>query len=420
VRTVGLAGLGALGVSFGQVLAFDSPGAREIGQFNWGSTVWHELAHTFTLGMTNHRVPRWLSEGISVYEERRARPGWGADASLSFISAWKEKQLLPISRMNDGFMRPTYPEQVIHSYYQASLVSELIERDFGDKALGQMLVGYRDGLTTQQVFERVLKTDFASFDQRFEAYMQARFGRAAASIRAQPRRPISDALRGGGRGAGPPGEPPDRPTGPPDANDFVGQLLYGRSLIEDGDVDGAVAYLERAKALFPEYAGNDSPRWYLARIHKEKGAFAKAADELKVLTAANESHYPAHIDLADVLQALGDDAGAAVMLERSIYIYPYDIGIHTRLAELYAKTADRKRAVRERRAVVALNPVDRPEALYQLAVSLREAGDAAGARTQVLRALEEAPNFEKAQEFLLALRRGGGTTPPPETERDPQ
>ena len=75
IRTVGLAGLGALGVSFGTTLAMDSPAAREAGDFNWGSTLWHELAHTFTLGASDHRVPRWLSEGLSVLEERRARRG---------------------------------------------------------------------------------------------------------------------------------------------------------------------------------------------------------------------------------------------------------------------------------------------------------------------------------------------------------
>ena len=48
VRTVGLAGLGALGVCFGPVVAMDSPAARKVGEFNWGSTLWHEIAHTFT------------------------------------------------------------------------------------------------------------------------------------------------------------------------------------------------------------------------------------------------------------------------------------------------------------------------------------------------------------------------------------
>ena len=36
VRTLGIPGLGALGVCFGQVIAQDSPSAREVGEFNWG------------------------------------------------------------------------------------------------------------------------------------------------------------------------------------------------------------------------------------------------------------------------------------------------------------------------------------------------------------------------------------------------
>ena len=408
VRTVGLAGLGALGVSFGKVLAIDSPGARDAGQFNWGSTVWHELAHTFTLGMTNHRVPRWLSEGISVFEERRARPGWGADATVSFLAAYNQDRLVPVSRMNDGFMRPAYPEQVIHSYYQASLVCEVIERDYGARALTQMLEAYRDGFDTEEVFQRVLKTDLASFDKKFDAYMDERFGKVAKTIRATSRGEAA-AIGMGGRGGG------EMPTGTPDPNDFIGQLTRGRMLFESGDLDGAVAYLERAKGLFPEYAGNDSPRWFLARIHKDRGQLPRAADELKVLTSANENHYPAHMDLAEILQTLGDEAGAAAILERSMFIYPYDPAAHSRLATLFAKTGNRAGAVRERKAVVALAPVDRAEALYQLALAHHQAGNASAARTEVLRALEEAPNFEKAQALLLTVRSAStpsGTRPP--------
>ena len=39
-----------------------------------------------------------------------------------------------MSRMNDGFMHPAYPQQVQFSYYQASLVCELIARDYGGDA----------------------------------------------------------------------------------------------------------------------------------------------------------------------------------------------------------------------------------------------------------------------------------------------
>jgi Tfp pilus assembly protein PilF len=43
------------------------------------------------------------------------------------------------------------------------------------------------------------------------------------------------------------------------------------------------------------------------------------------------------------------------------------------------------------------------EARYQLAVAHHEAGDHGSARKEVLRALEAAPNFERAQELLLKL-----------------
>ncbi|MGH7720863.1 MAG: tetratricopeptide repeat protein [Gemmatimonadaceae bacterium] len=396
VRTVGLAGLGALGVSFGTVLAMDSPSARDVGDFNWGSVLWHEIAHTFTLGVTEHRVPRWLSEGISVYEERRARPGWGADATPAFLAAYAQGKLVPVSRLNDGFMRPAYPEQVIFSYYQASLVCELIERDFGAAALGKMLEGYRNRLATPQVFQRALGVDLTSFERRFDAYLKERFAGPVAALRldkGEPRPASSGDLARRARD---------------DQGDFFAQLAYGRELLSQGNPAEAVAYLERAKKLFPEYAGEESPYWHLAMIHKAAGNARAAASELVTLTSINENNYPANVELAALLHSLGDSAGAAAALERAIYISPYEVTVHARLAELSAGLGDRARAVRERRAVVALNPVDRADALYQLALAYHQAGDTGSARREVLRALELAPNFEKAQELLLSLQEAAG------------
>jgi Tfp pilus assembly protein PilF len=64
-----------------------------------------------------------------------------------------------------------------------------------------------------------------------------------------------------------------------------------------------------------------------------------------------------------------------------------------------------RQAARERAAVLALDPVDRAEALYQLAYAWNQAGDKAAARREVLKALEIAPSFEKAQALLLEVRR---------------
>ncbi len=395
VRTIGLVGLGALGVSFGPVLAMDSPSARQTGEFNWGSTLWHEIAHTFHLGMTDHKVPRWLAEGLAVYEERKARPGWGDDVGPRFLAVYKAGKLLPVSELNNGFMRPAYPEQVAFSYYQASLVCELIESERGFGALTDMLRSYKKGMTTARVFRSILGTDIKDFDRRFEDYLDERFAQPLAAIRpSEPRKPPPRLTR----------EQIERQARR-DPDDFAAQLAMGRLLFDAGERDDAERYFRRAKALFPEYAGFDSPYWYLALIYKERGEPRQAAAELATFTGINERHYKAHIELADILESLGDHQGSAEALDRALYIDPFDIAVHARLAELYARIGEPAKVIRERVAVVALDPVDRADALYQLAREYLQAGDLANARKQVLRALEGAPNFEQAQGLLLEIRR---------------
>ena len=398
VRTVGLAGLGALGVSFGNVLAMDSPAARGIGEFNWGSTAWHELAHTFTLGMTDHRVPRWLSEGISVYEERRARQGWGADVTPAFLAAYKAGRLNPVSTLNNGFVRPSYPQQVEFSYYQASLVCELIERDWGTAALVALLHGYRDGLTTPQVLQRALKIDAAELDRRFDAYLRERFATPLAAIQAA-REPEGNATATATYSPEALVQRAER-----NAGDWAAQLAAGRALVGQDQGDRAVPFLERAKKLFPQYAGPDSPYQLLATLHLARGDRRAAAAELSALTALNENQYAANLKLAELLTELGDQARAVEALERAIYIHPYDVAVHERLATLYAARRQFPKVVRERKAILALDPVDRSGALYQLALAHRDAGDIASARRTVLQALETAPGFEQAQTLLLSLQ----------------
>ena len=85
VRTLGLPGIPALGVCFGKLFVMDSPSARKPDTFSWGSTLWHEFTHVITLQITDHKVPRWFSEGLSVYEERKGFPGWGDDLKLDYL-----------------------------------------------------------------------------------------------------------------------------------------------------------------------------------------------------------------------------------------------------------------------------------------------------------------------------------------------
>jgi tetratricopeptide (TPR) repeat protein len=233
--------------------------------------------------------------------------------------------------------------------------------------------------------ERVLRVDLPTLDRRFDAYVRGRF--------AGPLAALGDAAAPGSGGA------------------FAREMAAGQAAATAGRADEAVRAFERAKALFPDFAEDESPYWQLAMLHKQRGAARAAANELAQLTARNGTHYQAHLELAALLTELGDPAGAATALERAIYISPYDVTVHQRLAALATGLGDRRRAVRERRAVVALAPVDIVDALYQLAVALAAAGDRADARRQVLRALELAPNYAPAQELLLELQ-SGRTAPP--------
>src|SRR4051812_1583055 len=266
VRTVGLSGIGALGVSFGNTLAFDSPAAKDAGPFNWASTVWHELAHTFTLGTTDHRIPRWFSEGLSVYEEHKARIGWGFTPSAGFLLAFRNNKLVPVSRMNDGFMRPAYPEQVLFSYYQASLVCDLIARDFGEKGIIDMLAAYRAGQTTDEVFKSVLRTDLKTFDKKFDDYLRQRFSVALQSlstdsIAVDPSMSADEIVQRVRRR-------PHYPT----------TMVAAKILADRGEQELALGLLESARGLFPENTSPDGPYMPLLEIYK-----TRPADSTKML-----------------------------------------------------------------------------------------------------------------------------------------
>ncbi|MEW5919262.1 MAG: hypothetical protein AB1762_22865, partial [Gemmatimonadota bacterium] len=381
VRTVGLAGLGALGVSFGPVVAMLAPAARPPGEYNWGSTLWHELAHTFTLGVSAHRVPRWLSEGLSVHEEHRAGPAWGSDVSAPFLQAFLAGKLAPVSRFNDGFMRPTYPEQIGFSYYQASLFCEMVEKERGLTGLRRMLAAYAAGKSSDEVFREVLGAEPAEIDARFTQFVRDRFKNELVAV--------TPSVSGSG-------------------SQFERSMQRVRELRERGDTPGAIEELKKAKALFPNYGGPGAPAAQLAELYEQTGDHAAAVRELKELTAVDEDAYPQALKLAALTASLGDTATAIDALDRVMYMHPYEAKAHTQLAELSERRKDFERAIRERRAVLAMDPADPLEAQYSLAATLFAAGRRADARSELLRLLDRAPHFEKAQDLLLRIRE----TPP--------
>jgi tetratricopeptide (TPR) repeat protein len=405
VRTLGLPGLGALGVSFGSVLTMDSPAARRRGEFNWGATFWHETAHAFHLAYTDHRIPRWFAEGMAVLEERRSRPGWGHELSLTFLLALEADRIRPVSDLNSGFLRPSYPNEVPVSYYVASLVCEYIETNHGFDAILAFLDGYRSGRTTEDLVGEILHTRPGAFDREFASYLEDRFGgylgdRSAPSEEEAEAGAFHGMSSGGDRAA-------LEETLRRDPDDGLANLGMGTLLANAGSEEEALPFLRRALEVMPEYGGPDAPHLLLARIHRSRGETAPATRLLTDYARLNATNEEAFTALSDLLADSGDLPGATRALERNLWVHPYDPALLSRLATLAEEAGDRDRVVEARRALVALDPVDRSQALYDLAVAQRDAGDTAAARSTVLQALEIAPGFEAALELLLELRGGG-------------
>lgn len=398
VRSVGLTGLGALGVSFGSLLAMDTPSARERGEFNWGSTAWHELTHAFTLGASAHRVPRWLSEGMSVLEERRAQRGWGADASVQYLAALSAGLLRPMSQLNEGFLRPRFPDEIGFSYYQASLFCEMVEQLKGATALPAMLTAYRDGKDTPAVFQQVLGMPAASVDAQFELWMRTKFAVPLKSISAER------TMAGGIPSVGATGGRPDAPRALMPRGAFIETMRSAMEAMGAQQRDSARVRLERANALFPDYGGADGPAWYLAELARDRGDTATALSMLSTVTARDEVAWEPNVMEADLREARRDVAGATAAIQRLLWIWPYDNSLHERLAVMATARGDHALALRERRAVLANQPSDVMNARFELARALAATGDVSAARREVLQILEQAPSFEKAQALLLELR----------------
>ncbi len=386
VRTTGLVGVDILGVSFGPVVALDSPSAGVFGPVNFGSTLWHELAHSFHLGLTNSRVPRWFSEGLAVFEERRARPGWGFDITPDFLLAFQQGRLAPASALNQSFLRPSYPEQVVHAYFQGALLMEMIQRDHGFEAIVGMLEGYRDGRSTSDLFRQVLNVEPDALDAAFEDYLRQRFARALSALT-----PIADPQEG------------NMPEGR-----YPHLLRAARRAMEAEDLDAAMAALIEAQALFPEHAGADSTYPMLAALHFQRGETELAIDQLERAIAIDADDLDAHRRLAELQMESGNRAAAAEVIDRALLIQPFDATLYRTLAEIRESRGEWQQAASAREAVVALEPSDPAEARYLLARAHHQAGDLPAAKRELIGALEVAPMYEEALELLLRIREASG------------
>jgi tetratricopeptide (TPR) repeat protein len=393
VRNVGLPGMvGALGACFGRVVTMDSPKALPPGSFQWEATLWHELAHVITIGMSNQRIPRWLTEGISAFEEKRARPEWARGQDLEYATLLARGETIKLPELNAAF---TNPRTISLAYFEAALLVEHLGEVYGDDGVARLVRAYAKGIDTDAALKSALGTDFEKLQASFNQFNDRLFGKIVPALKGGPQdeelqtMPLL-ALRA---------YVSEHPES------FAGQVALGRALRKEKLTDEAQQAFERAAALVPVARGPGSPHAQLAAIALEKNDRARAITELQALMAVDFDNIEAARELASLLRATGvtDPAKLRPVFERIAAIDPFDPDAHATLGRLAMQRSEPDVASREFRTVLALGPVDKAAARTDLAESYFRGGKKAEAKKETLAALEIAPSYERAQTLLLQL-----------------
>ena len=390
VRNVGLPGMvGALGACFGRVVTLDSPQAWPPGTFNWQATLWHEMAHVITLHMSNNRVPRWLTEGISVYEERLANSAWGRGREMAFAQALNDGAIIKLRDLNAGFAQP---QTIALAYYEASLVVEHLVEVYGESVLHELLRAYGDGLDTDTALVRAANINLDQLQETFTKALTVRFDALSKALRTFE---IKELLEDGDH------IQTLRSLALNHPENYELQLDLGQALYGAGQLDEAIDVLKGAAQLVPIASGPNSPHALLADIAIKQGRRDEAMSEFATLL----DHEYTGLEPARRLAALAEETDTAeykvLAYSRIAAIDPFDSGPHGVLGRLAVERGDYDDAIREFRVGLAAGPIDTVVAYTDLAEAYLLNRQTENAKREALLALELAPSYERAQELLL-------------------
>ncbi len=383
VRTFGLPGgpPAYLGVCFGPLVTVNSPASKHS---NWEATLWHEFTHTITLQLAHHRIPRWLSEGISVYEEVQANPAWGQRMSLGYYQRIVDGKTQPISRMSAAFLDANTLEDVVFAYYQSYLVVQFLVDTYGFTSLHDTLVALGQGAAINDALAQHC-APLADLDAGF-----AQFARAEADKIAGPfdLRPSNDKLGGA--------------LAQVNRRSLFGQLEHAREMIRSGRAIEARFILKGLTADGFYLPGPDNVHSALARVCRELGDTAGESEALTTIVEHESDALEAVTRLLKIAQDTHDADAAARWADEWIAINPIAPTPWRALFTANEERGDTAAAVTAGTTLLKLDPPDRVSVHYRIARLLEET-DADSARGHVLLALEEAPRFRAAHALLAEL-----------------
>ncbi len=392
IRTFGLpGGAGFLGVCFGRVITANSPASQGERPSNWQSVLWHEYCHAVTLEKTKNRMPRWLSEGISVYEERQRDSSSGESMTPQYREMLLDEELTPVSRLSGAFLSPPSPVHLQFAYYQSSLVVEYLIEQHGFEAINQILDDLGAGISINDALTRSVGS-LDRLDNQFAAYARKRANSFAPDVDWS-----KDDL-------------PARATPEQWAEwnqehpqNFWGQTRWAQSLIAADRHAEALKPLEDLVRRGAITGSPGGPLEMLADTYGKLGQTDKQRRALEKLITLSDDALPALRQLAEFAQQDEDWAALANYARKILAVHPLLPLGHEYLATAADRLENPADTVTALTALTQFDPVDPAGLDYRLAAAHAKAGDKQQATKHVIAALDEAPRYRDALRLLLEL-----------------
>jgi predicted Zn-dependent protease len=399
VRTFGMpGGAGYLGVCFGSLITMNSPAGTGAMPVSWRSVLWHEYAHVVTLGLTGNKIPRWLSEGISVHEELARDPHWGQRMTPRYRQMIQAGELQPVGKLSAAFISPKTGEHLVFAYYQSALVVEFLVERYGHKALKAVLEDLGRGVEINKALA-ARAAPLPVLEKAFEAFARKRAEAVAPQADFTPPDP--------GTLADDSGKALDRFLGRRPHN-VPALMERARLHIEKGAWPQARTLLEKAVALAPDPRAGDGPHAVLAGVYRKLGMAAEERRMLEQLADQTSDAVAAYRRLLEIAEEKGDRTLQAKNAERLLGVNPMlEAGWRGRGQALEAAgdKASQAAAVTAYERLLLLEPADQADVRLRLAKLLKHK-DRRAAKRHLLEALAEAPRLRAGHQLLLELSQG--------------
>jgi tetratricopeptide (TPR) repeat protein len=397
VRTFGLPGGGAyLGVCFGSLITMNSPSGNGGASANWKSVLWHEYTHVVTLGLTRNKMPRWLSEGISVYEEMARDRTWGQQMTPRFREMILGGELTPVGHLSGAFLAPKDGEHLMFAYYQSALVVEWLVERYGFDALKAILRDLGQGVEINRALA-AHTGPLPALEKAFEGFARERA--KTLGPRADWSKPDAAHAKG---------DPVlVRRWLDKHPNSVWGLSREAQRLVDAEKWREAKGPLQQLIALDPGQRGPDNAYLQLALVHRKLDESAQERKALERAAELSADAQPAFLRLMELAAAAGDWPAAAQYAERVLAVKPMTATAYRSLGRAFEDRAATDKAAAEGavvafRNVLRLDPADPADVHLRLARLLRRR-DPRAARRHVVDALAEAPRFREAHKLLLEL-----------------